>query len=141
MLATANVEPGDEPDELHGASGSYVVLTATDEGVGMSPEVRHRIFDRFFTTKGPGRGTGLGLAAVQRFATESGDSVTVCSEPGQGTRVAIYLPRASVVVGAGAPDAAASALGRGADGASRRVDWAAEAGVTSQMLAHLRPSN
>jgi signal transduction histidine kinase len=94
-IATSNVNPGDEPDGPADAGERFVVLTASDEGVGMSAEVRDRMFERFYTTKGPGRGTGLGLATVHRFVIDSGGSVTVQSAPGKGTRISIYFPRAS----------------------------------------------
>lgn len=89
------MNPGDEPDGPADAGERFVVLTASDEGVGMSAEVRDRMFERFYTTKGPGRGTGLGLATVHRFVIDSGGSVTVQSAPGKGTRISIYFPRAS----------------------------------------------
>jgi CheY-like chemotaxis protein len=60
----------------------------------MTSEVRERVFERFFTTKGPGEGTGLGLASARRFVQESGGCITVHSEPGRGTTVALYFPQA-----------------------------------------------
>jgi signal transduction histidine kinase len=100
-IATARV--GGVPDDLlRGQAGDYVALTVTDEGSGMTPEVREHLFERFFTTKDAGRGTGLGLAEAHRFATESGGCITVRSEPGHGTSVVIYLPRANLdALGAG----------------------------------------
>lgn len=93
-IATSRGEPGEEPDGWNLRAGDpYVVLTASDEGVGMEAEVRDRIFDRFYTTKDPGRGTGLGLAAVHRFVTESGGCVAVDSSPGAGARLSLYFPR------------------------------------------------
>jgi two-component system cell cycle sensor histidine kinase/response regulator CckA len=80
-------------DLLDCQAGDYVALTVTDEGSGMTPEVRERVFERFFTTKDAGHGTGLGLAEAHRFVTESGGCITVRSEPGQGTTVVLYLPR------------------------------------------------
>jgi CheY-like chemotaxis protein len=62
----------------------------------MSPEVKARAFDPFFTTKGPGAGSGLGLSQVYGMARQSGGSVVIDSVPNEGTRVMLYLPRASL---------------------------------------------
>ncbi|TVP47122.1 MAG: PAS domain S-box protein, partial [Gemmatimonadales bacterium] len=74
------------------ASGARVVLTVTDNGSGMSPEVIRRAFDPFFTTKGRDRGTGLGLAMVYGTVKQSGGTIELDSEPGQGTRVTLRFP-------------------------------------------------
>jgi signal transduction histidine kinase/FixJ family two-component response regulator len=75
-------------------AGHYVVLSVTDTGIGMAPDVASRAFEPFFTTKGVGKGTGLGLSMVYGFAHQSGGAVTLDSEPGHGTVVKVYLPRA-----------------------------------------------
>jgi signal transduction histidine kinase/ActR/RegA family two-component response regulator len=75
------------------APGQYVSLCVSDTGSGMSPDVIRRAFDPFFTTKPIGLGTGLGLSMVYGFARQSGGHARIYSEPGQGTRVCIYLPR------------------------------------------------
>jgi two-component system cell cycle sensor histidine kinase/response regulator CckA len=75
-------------------SGAYVAIRVSDTGVGMSPEVRERVFERFFTTKPPGEGSGLGLAAAHRFARASGGCISVRSTEGTGTTITLCLPRA-----------------------------------------------
>ena len=78
--------PGTDP-------GQFGVLSVTDTGTGMAPDVVARVFDPFFTTKPMGEGTGLGLSMVYGFVKQSAGHVRIASTPGQGTTVRLYLPR------------------------------------------------
>jgi CheY-like chemotaxis protein len=73
--------------------GQYVLISVTDTGTGMPPEIIARAFDPFYTTKPTGAGTGLGLSMVYGFARQSGGHVSIYSELGQGTTMRVYLPR------------------------------------------------
>jgi signal transduction histidine kinase len=76
------------------AEGQHVVVSVSDNGAGMSPEVRKRVFDPFFTTKEPGEGTGLGLSVVHGIVTSHGGTVLVESNEGEGSRFTVRLPAA-----------------------------------------------
>ena len=94
-IATANAELDDNDAESHpGASpGRYVLLAVTDTGCGMDEQTKARAFDPFFTTKEQGKGTGLGLATIQRIVKENGGHIAVSSELAQGATFQLFLPR------------------------------------------------
>jgi signal transduction histidine kinase len=93
-LSTADVVLGEE-DGAGTPGQAYVALTVSDNGTGMSIEVREKVLEGPYSTKAPGSGTGLGLAAARRFAAESGGCIAMHGGPGKGTVVALYLPRAT----------------------------------------------
>jgi PAS domain S-box-containing protein len=92
---TANMHLDHEYAKRHPdvAPGQYVAISVTDTGTGMPAEVIARAFEPFFTTKPVGQGTGLGLSMTYGFARQSGGSVGIYSELGQGTTIRLYLPR------------------------------------------------
>ena len=73
--------------------GDYVEIAVTDTGSGISPENIEKVFQPFFTTKGPEAGSGLGLSMIYGFVKQSGGHVKIYSEIGHGTTVKLYLPR------------------------------------------------
>ncbi len=93
-IRTANVALNEGEALRFGVqAGDYVLMTVSDIGCGMTPEVSARAFDPFFTTKAVGEGTGLGLSQVFGFVNQSGGHVRIDSEVGRGTTVSVYLPR------------------------------------------------
>ena len=74
------------------AEGKYVVVSVSDSGMGIEPDVLHRVTDPFFTTKDVDKGTGLGLSMAYGFAKQSYGHLSIYSEVGEGTTVNIYLP-------------------------------------------------
>ncbi len=99
---TLNIELGnvtlDEsfgiPDENF-VPGDYVRMAVSDTGCGMEQNILEHVFEPFFTTKDVGKGSGLGLSMVYGFVKQSGGYLRVVSQPGEGTSVALYLPRAA----------------------------------------------
>lgn len=92
IMAREEKHPVDLPD------GDFISLSISDTGVGMDSETASHAIEPFFSTKGVGEGTGLGLSMVDGFVAQLGGRLAIASEPGHGTTVTLFLPQAGVPI-------------------------------------------
>lgn len=93
-IQTLNVGNGDlEGSDTQLLEGDFVLISVSDSGTGIAPEIMEKIFDPFFSTKPIGQGTGLGLSMIHGFVNQSGGGINVNSCVGSGTTISLYLPR------------------------------------------------
>ena len=95
-LDSVNVDTGFAAAHPDLTPGPHVRLTVQDTGHGMAPDILERIYEPFFTTKGVGEGTGMGLAVAHGIVASHGGAMTVVSTPDKGTVFAVYLPCSAV---------------------------------------------
>jgi signal transduction histidine kinase len=116
-IETSNVCLDEEYAKNHVPTqpGSYVLLSVSDCGVGMTEKIKQHIFEPFYTTKDIGKGTGLGLATVYGIIKQSGGYIWVDSEEGVGTKFNIYLPRVDAESESVPEEKAAAMIERGTE--------------------------
>jgi CheY-like chemotaxis protein len=109
VIETDGVRLDDDPHSAHDAPpGEYLRVSVSDTGAGMTPDVRARAIEPFFTTKEMGSGTGLGLSMVYGFMKQLGGHAQLYSEVGHGTRVSLFFPRSRAAAAARQDSADAS---------------------------------
>lgn len=94
----AKIDPSTAGAPAELGTGDFVVIRFRDNGSGMDQEILNKIFEPFFTTKEPGKGTGLGLASSYGIVKQSGGTITVSSEVGEGTTFEVYMPRSATAL-------------------------------------------
>ncbi len=133
------VETFDIKDPLEGefidlAPGPYAMMTFIDNGTGMDEEARTHLFEPFYTTKGTGKGTGLGLAVVYGIVKQSGGHIWFDSEPGKGTTMRVCLPRVEGKPPLDAPVESSSPRSKGMETVLVAEDEAAVRGLVRVVL-------
>ena len=134
VIQTANITLDESYVQSHSGvqAGEYVMMAVSDTGIGMSEETRAHIFEPFYTTKGAGRGTGLGLATCYGIVKQSGGHIGVYTEVGVGTTMKVYLPR---IMSAAAPVSSVTAtVQRGSETLVLVEDDKAVRSITRRML-------
>ncbi len=121
--------------EDNGRAREWVVLTMRDSGIGMPPEVKARMFDPYFTTKGAD-GTGVGLATVKSIVQASGGRIEVTSAPGRGTSISLILPREATVIVMPAPATPGAAVAPRTRSLRPRVLLVDDEPAVRDLLAH-----
>ena len=113
---TIRARAADAAEDQKLGPGAYVSIAVTDTGVGMDEETLRRATEPFYTTKGVGRGTGLGLSSVQGLAAQSDGAFALASEPGRGTTATLWLPISTEPVPVPPPPLAEAAAPRRSEG-------------------------
>jgi signal transduction histidine kinase/ActR/RegA family two-component response regulator len=116
--ANATLDRGAALAQDAAVPGDYVVVSVTDTGTGMAPEIVEKAIQPFFTTKDVGHGSGLGLSMVYGFVKQSGGHLDISSSAGQGTAVRLYLPKAETNAREGETQAPGPAA---TDGSGERI--------------------
>ncbi len=134
-ISWVDIDVPSASDDPSFGPGAYVMLSVSDTGQGMDAETKRRIFEPFFSIRGEGKGTGLGLSTVYGVIHQSGGTIRVESEVGEGTTFSILLPRVEVTL-------SSRGAGAGAEGADRKTvlvveDEAALRGLVVMMLERL----
>jgi two-component system cell cycle sensor histidine kinase/response regulator CckA len=138
-IATYNATLNDTrtPPQAGMTPGHFVVLSVSDNGIGMTDEVKAKLFEAFFTTKPKGKGTGLGLATCQTIARQSNAHIDVESRLGYGTTFKIYFPRVDQPLSQDPAHLPSQATPRGMETILLVEDEAALRNTTSMVLEHL----
>ncbi|WP_158266466.1 GAF domain-containing protein [Allosphingosinicella deserti] len=119
------------------APGTYLHLCVADTGTGMDAETARRAIEPFFSTKGVGQGTGLGLSMVHGLASQLGGALTIDSAPGEGTRIGIWLPASAAEAEAPLGEATPAAMPSASGTVLLVDDEEAVRATTADMLADL----